>query len=128
MKIVIDVYIDFNGTAVHADTIVDSTSISMQVGWDPNGIETYRNDKLNIKLWPNPFSDEILLSLPDNNNSSVTVELFSMLGEKLISKEFKARQNGDHYRISCPHLPNGTYLIRVNSGNKHASKILHKTL
>ena len=126
LKIVVDVYIDVLGTPVYATQITDSTSISLKVTWDPDGIETYKNNKLDIKLWPNPFRNEILFSLPDNNNS-VKVELYSILGNKIINKEFDSKINNDQYRINCSHVPNGTYMLSVTSGNKHVSKLIRKT-
>ena len=126
LKIVVDVYIEVLGNPVYATQITDSTSISLKVTWDPDGIETYRDNRLDIKLWPNPFRDEILFSLPNNNNS-VKVELFSILGNKIINKDFDNEINNDQYRINCSHLPNGTYMLSVTSGSKRVSKLIRKT-
>ena len=127
LKIVVDVYIDVFGNPVYAAQITDSTSISLKVTWDPDGIETYRDDRLDIKLWPNPFKDEIFFSLPDNNINPVRVELYSILGNKIINKDFDSKINNDQYRINCSHIPNGTYMLSVISGNKRVSKLIRKT-
>ena len=126
LKIVVDVYIDVLGTPVYATQITDSTSISLKVTWDPDGIETYRDDKLDIKLWPNPFKDEILFSLRNSNNS-VKVELYSILGNRIINQGFDNKPNNDQYKINCSHLPNGTYMLSVTSGNKRVSKLIRKS-
>jgi len=126
LKIVVDVYIDVFGNPVYATQITDSTSISLKVTWDPDGIKTYQDNKLNIKLWPNPFKDEILFSL-GNSNNSVKVELYSILGNRIINKGFDNKPNNDQYRMNCSHLPNGTYMLSVTSGNKRVSKLIRKS-
>ena len=125
LKIVVDVYIDFNGTPIHADTIIDSTSISMKVTWDPNGIQSYRKNQLNMKLWPNPFRDDISFTLPDNNDR-VTVELYSIIGNNILFREMEALPAGDRYHIRLPSLPDGTYMLRVTSGKKSVSRLIRK--
>ena len=126
LKIVVDVYIDVFGNPVYATQITDSTSISLKVTWDPDGIETYQDNKLDIKLWPNPFKDEILFSL-GNSNKSVKVELYSILGNRIINQVFDNKPNNDQYKINCSHLPNGTYMLSVTSGNKRVSKLIRKS-
>lgn len=53
LKIVVDVYINFLGNPVYATQVVDSTSISLKVTWDPDGIEIYQENSLAINVWPN---------------------------------------------------------------------------
>ncbi len=125
LKIIVDVYIDAFGTPVFAAQVIDSTSISMKVTWDPNGIQTYRKNQLNIRLWPNPFRDQISFTLPDNNDK-VTVELYSIIGNKILIREMEAIPAGDRYHIRLPSVPNGTYMLRVTSGRKSVSQLIRK--
>lgn len=125
LKIVVNAYVDFSGTIIEISDITDSTSISMKVTWDPNGIQTYRKNQLNIKLWPNPFHDEITFTLPDINDR-VTVELYSIIGNSLLTKKFEARPTNSKYQIRVPSLPNGTYMLRVTSGKRSVSRLIRK--
>ncbi len=125
LHIVLNVYVEVLGNIVEIEGVTDSTSIAMQVTWDPNGIRTYRKNQLNINIWPNPFRDEISFSLPDNNDR-VKVELYSIIGNNLLTREFEAIPAGSTYRFKVPSLPDGTYLIRVSSRNKSVSRLIRK--
>lgn len=128
LKIVVDVYISILGTPVYATQVVDSTSISMKVTWDPDGIESYKENEMTINVWPNPFQDEIAFSLTDNGNKAVTVEIYSMLGSLLVNEDYATNIPNESYHINCSNLPQGTYLLKVSSGKKMASRLIRKTL
>ncbi|MCB2208382.1 MAG: T9SS type A sorting domain-containing protein [Bacteroidetes bacterium] len=127
LKIVVDVYIDFFGQPVYAAQITDSTSISMKVTWDPDGIEDYQENSLAINIWPNPFQDEFSFELPDKSNEPVNIEIFSIIGSRLISKNFAARVQSNIYRIDGSQLPQGTYLLKVTSDEKKVTKLIRKS-
>ncbi len=126
LKIVVDVYIDFLGNPIYATQVADSTSISLKITWDPNGVENYRENELAINIWPNPFQNDIFFELPDANGNIVDVELFSVLGNNILSKQYKGKLPGHKYSLDCSHLPNGTYFLKVNTGSKHVSKLIRK--
>jgi len=126
LKIVVDVYVNFFGNPLYATQVADSTSISMKVTWDPDGIATYKENSLAINIWPNPFQDDLSFELPDKSNNPVNVEIYSVLGSRLISKDFSANTQNNNYRIDCSHLPQGTYLLKVNSGAKQVSRLIRK--
>ena len=125
LKIVLNVYFKLGNDIIEYPGYTDSTSISMKVTWDPNGIQTYRKNQLNIKLWPNPFRDQISFTLPDNNDK-VTVELYSIIGNKILIREMEAIPAGDRYHIRLPFVPDGTYMLRVTSGRKSVSQLIRK--
>jgi len=127
LKIVVDVYINFLGNPVYATQVVDSTSISLKVTWDPDGIEVYQENSLAINVWPNPFQNEISFELPDKSNEPVNVEIFSIIGSHLISKDFVAPIQSNTYRIDGSQLPQGTYLLKVTSGEKKVTRLIRKS-
>jgi len=127
LKIVVDVYLDFFGQPVYAAQITDSTSISMKVTLDPDGIEAYQENSLAIRLGPNPFRNDIYFELPDNDNNAVDVKIYSILGNMLLSKSFSGNVNSEKYHLDVSHLNEGMYLLKVNSGNKQVSKLIRKT-
>lgn len=126
LKIVVDVYLDFFGNPVYATQVVDSTSISLKITWDPNGIESRKENELAINVWPNPFKSDILFELPEMNNEPVEVEIYSILGNVLISKDFASDVQSNNYRIDCSNLARGTYLLKVNSGIKQVTRLIRK--
>jgi hypothetical protein len=111
---------------VFAAQIIDSTSISLNITWDPNGIETQITNDLAINLWPNPFVNDFTFEIAGVGNEIVRTEIYSLLGNKLISNNFNANAIDNKYKIDCSGLPAGTYLIKVISNNKHVSKLIRK--
>jgi hypothetical protein len=127
LKIVVDVYINFFGNPVYATQIADSTSISLKVTWDPNGIESFTSQTLAIDVWPNPFQNKVYFKLPETDATSVKAELYSILGELILCKTLSSKISDERYMLELTSLPEGTYLLKVNSGSKQASKLIHKS-
>jgi len=128
LKIVVDAYIDIPIIGItKIPNIVDSTSISMKVTWDPDGIDSYQESTLAINLWPNPFQNDIYFELPENDRSEVDVKIYSILGKMLMSKSFSGNMLSKKYHLDISHLHEGTYLLKVNSGDKQVSKLIRKT-
>ncbi|MEM7187626.1 MAG: T9SS type A sorting domain-containing protein, partial [Bacteroidota bacterium] len=92
-----DIYFDFNApivTNLVTTTFVDELSISDR-------------SKLQIVLYPNPTSGVI------NFRSEVPidrVELYSVLGQRLLAKAIQHKTRGN---IDFSSLPQGTYFVRV---------------
>jgi hypothetical protein len=79
------------------------------------GLTEYdKNDK--VKLFPNPAQDWITISLPDNQQNSITVELVSSLGETVFTKSIPSNE-----QIDISHLSNGLYFIYLKGNNLNVS-------
>ena len=67
-----------------------------------------------IHAYPNPFTDQINLSVETVNSSNLQVELWSVQGQMIYRGERTPSGNdSDHFRISVPGLPNGIYFLKV---------------
>lgn len=80
-----------------------------------NTVLSNRDDALfESKIYPNPSSDTWTISTPNNMINSV--EVFNVLGKKVISQNF----NSDEVSISVQSLASGIYLARLttNAGVK----------
>ena len=80
-----------------------------------NTVLSNRDDALfESKIYPNPSSDTWTISTPNNMINSV--EVFNVLGKKVISQNF----NSDEASISVQSLASGIYLARLttNAGVK----------
>jgi hypothetical protein len=81
----------------------------------PIGVgELNKTDK--IKIRPNPAQDWITISLPDNQQNSITVELVSSLGETVFTKSITSNE-----QIDISHLSNGLYFIYIKGNNLNVS-------
>ena len=64
------------------------------------------SSKAELKIFPNPTSTTIALSLPPNQNAMLSI--FNLLGEKV--KEEKV--SGDDVTIDVSELPAGLYFVK----------------
>lgn len=62
------------------------------------------------KIYPNPAVDFIEISRPQGNLTSNSVEIFNILGEKVLSLEMKDDSN---IKIDISSLPNGLYFLHI---------------
>jgi endonuclease I/chitodextrinase len=77
------------------------------------GIASKKNtDKLNFKIYPNPSKGNFNIIFDDSNGVH-SVEIFSLLGQKVFEKEKTASSS-----ISVNNLQKGTYLIKVTKDSK----------
>ncbi|MEX0813250.1 MAG: T9SS type A sorting domain-containing protein [Chitinophagales bacterium] len=79
-------------------------------------IETSTEDKISdnpkIKVYPNPARDFIYLrDLPYNKD--VNVEVYNILGRKMLSESFNSGSSATEQRIDINDLQKGIYLVRV---------------
>jgi hypothetical protein len=100
-------------------TLKGSLMINPQMGCVapplPIGVgELNKTDK--IKIRPNPAQDWITISLPDNQQNSITVELVSSLGETVFTKSITSNE-----QIDISHLSNGLYFIYIKGNNLNVS-------
>ncbi len=71
--------------------------------------------------FPNPFNPKtrFLIGLP--NSSNVKVEVFNLLGQKVLSDYEKFYSSGNHsIDIEMNGLSNGMYVVRISFDNKHS--------
>lgn len=70
-------------------------------------------------VYPNPFNPEtnIRFFVPEKQN--VSVEIFSLLGQKVMTLENKVFEKGEHEtKWKADKFSSGFYLVRIQSGNK----------
>lgn len=118
LKIVVDVYTQVGTTPVLLGQSVDSTSLAIDVKWDPNGIHENDSKGLISKVYPNPFVSEISIELNQQLKGKVEVELFDITGNRLYYTTIS--NNNTAFKIELPDLPKGIYLFSLkNKGRKY---------
>lgn len=65
-----------------------------------------------VKVYPNPTSS--LLNIAINNLQAADITLYDIQGRLILSE----KMTGTEHQLNISHLERGTYLLRVNSGNK----------
>ncbi|WP_240543806.1 T9SS type A sorting domain-containing protein [Spirosoma foliorum] len=69
-----------------------------------------------VNVYPNPAQTYVNLDLPRMDNSPVQIDLLNTTGQSVRSETLKVDGSTTH-RLSVADLPNGLYLIRIQSGS-----------
>jgi hypothetical protein len=75
-----------------------------------------------ITLYPNPVKDEFSIVMPQHSQS--TVFIYDMLGQQVYSNSFSGYNS--IAKIDVHTLPQGTYIVRLESGNQSEVKKIVK--
>ncbi len=71
-----------------------------------------------VNIYPNPVVNQFKLDMQMENAAAVSIEIFNLLGAKVYEQNFGTLSSGIHSNtISIDRLPEGLYLLRINSGN-----------
>ncbi|MEL6561502.1 MAG: LamG-like jellyroll fold domain-containing protein, partial [Bacteroidota bacterium] len=75
----------------------------------------------NLRVWPNPFNDELSLAIPVKESGSVAIQIIDFNGKVIFRKQYEALQQGSmNVKISegLQNLKSGVYLLRIESGGE----------
>lgn len=87
-------------------------------------VKSTRNE-VQMNIYPNPTSEWVVVSYINANADKVTFSLYDILGKLLTSKEVSAELKAvTTFDVSA--LQTGTYILRVQDGNKKLSSTLIK--
>ena len=68
--------------------------------------------ELDLRIYPNPVSDEIYLGVPDDEK--VSINIFDILGKLVVESYFDSIKNN----VNVSTLSKGIYIAKLQSGNK----------
>lgn len=73
--------------------------------------------------YPNPFNSSTVLNFSLPATSSVTLSVYSIMGEEIERRVLGQMDPGDHqYRFEASNLTSGNYIFRLNAGTFTASR------
>ncbi len=89
-----------------------------------NSLNLDKNLKLQLNLYPNPFTDYFTLSFQETVYTSIRVDVFDLLGRKVFEQIFELNQT-----LTISNWENTTdknYVLKVTANNKEfVSHLLH---
>ncbi|MFC2131852.1 T9SS type A sorting domain-containing protein [Bacteroidota bacterium] len=90
------------------------------------GIEENMIDNINLRIYPNPVSDNTCIDISLTESSNVLVELFDLTGRKIIDIH-KGYFDAGNYRIpyDCSELSSGSYILKVNMNGNNSIKLVY---
>ncbi|MFK5879475.1 MAG: endonuclease [Flavobacteriaceae bacterium] len=83
--------------------------------WTNNSLSVEEENKVTLKLYPNPTSDFISISGLTNESE---VEIYDTLGKKILVKTIESNQN----KIDVSQLKPGVYLFKISESNNSTLK------
>ncbi|NOG58303.1 MAG: T9SS type A sorting domain-containing protein [Bacteroidetes bacterium] len=83
-------------------------SFSVQTGL---GLKEQKAPIFNV--YPNPFEESFTIDLPHLNSSDYTIEVFNLLGAKLVEQT----STGGRIDIDLGDVDAGIYFVKVNKGD-----------
>ena len=69
---------------------------------------------LNGRVYPNPFTDNIILELESTTNESVPVRVFNLLGKEVYSSAVNISVGKNTFEMPLNKLAQGAYFIQLN--------------
>lgn len=71
-----------------------------------------------MKAYPNPTRDNTNLTFELANSGKVFVQVYSITGRLVLSKEAYMNEGTQDISLDSSDLPNGTYIVKFTSGKQ----------
>ncbi|TAL66998.1 MAG: T9SS type A sorting domain-containing protein [Bacteroidetes bacterium] len=73
-----------------------------------------QEQKNEIKIYPNPASNEFRLKFHSPIETTVQINIFDLLGNCVMSRTEQASEGTNEKNINCEKLPHGYYYVKIN--------------
>ncbi len=83
-------------------------------------INTLGSDIMNVNIFPNPSSDNVTVTARLATAQNVTVELYNLMGQKMISKNLGSTDKINE-NFNLKGIAKGTYFVKISTGAKLAA-------
>ncbi len=78
-----------------------------------------------VRLYPNPFRDELIFEFQSNFSGPATIEIYDLLGKKITERRLSEPQNTS-FRFSNLQVQAATVIVRISNGeNSIIEKVLN---
>ena len=124
LKVVVDVFGYVADNVVKLMTTEDSTSLSLNVGWDPNAISEYSG--FLKKIWPNPFTNDLYIELAEPIESDCRLQVYDLVGRMIFEKDIAAGYRDKKLRFNGSFLREGIYFIRLKYNGHQYTGMVYK--
>ncbi|MFC2111368.1 T9SS type A sorting domain-containing protein [Bacteroidota bacterium] len=88
------------------------------------GIKDMPNTEINVSQnYPNPFNDFTLIDIYLDRSAELSITVYNIMGQKVLSNELGKRSNGKHIiKIDSGNLESGIYFYTVTADNVQVTK------
>ena len=77
---------------------------------------------VDFDLYPNPTDGKVNLVLNESLQGKASIEVYNLLGERMMSKSIGRVLKGETLSLDLSHLVSGLYIIKLNTENGSYSK------
>jgi sulfur transfer complex TusBCD TusB component (DsrH family) len=101
-------------TDIHGNATSETVTVTVT---DPNNycaLGVANSGITSLVLYPNPTGD-VLYIQPGNSEAITAVKVYSLTGQVVLQASY--REALERYSLSLGHLPNGVYLLRLETAN-----------
>ena len=106
--------------SVTAESGCDTEPIHMNISLIGTGTEEWHS--LNFDLFPNPTEGKVNLVMGETLQGKATVEVYNLLGERMMAKNVNNLQKGETMSLDLSHLVSGLYIIKLSTENGRCTK------
>jgi len=90
-----------------------SYMISMHVFNAPTGIKNITNEVSSVKLYPNPFTDNLTINLNSLNGSAITYIISDMYGNQIMNEKVALNKGENKININAGGFSSGVYFVNI---------------
>lgn len=83
-------------------------------------------DNMQVEAYPNPFNDELTISLYNFNGQNTSIEIFDMLGKTIATKTIATPGNYYETTLNLDGFPKATYSVRISANGATINKLVVK--
>lgn len=127
LEIQVEIYVNFFGTPVLADTIIDSTSLKIDVIEESGLKETRLFTIQSLETFPNPFDSQVEIVFNLTEPEEITIEVYNMLGKIIHSEIIKANFGENKLQFDGSKLKPGIYFCSLGDSRNALSRRIIKT-
>ncbi|MBE0639755.1 MAG: DUF4397 domain-containing protein, partial [Bacteroidales bacterium] len=75
-----------------------------------------------LSIYPNPVTSFVNVNFNLKQTTEVEIELFNLLGSKMISDNLNSLSGSQQHRLDVSSLPEGLYIMVINAGDEAVSR------
>ena len=95
------------------DQTITTTSASLTVSSVTSASIINAQNTFALKVYPNPFKDNIILEFHSTVNEFLTYKISNLLGQTLIKNQIKSAPGINSLKLNIHYLPKGIYLLHL---------------
>lgn len=117
LKITVDVYgVVFDTIPIFLKTITDSTSLFLEIIWDPNATDGHDMDRFELlEPRPNPFTHHTRIEFRLNEPGMVKLEVYDLVGQLCYMENITAGAGENAFQFNGSQLKEGMYILLISN-------------